>query len=141
MVREKIVAEAREWIGTKWQHQASLKGVATDCVGLLRGVYQAVTGRPVLSNIDYHRMPVPGRENRLQEELQKYTAEVPMEDMQPGDVLLFSFLDGTSNHVGIYAGDGRFIHAWADVHRVVETSLTPTWRRLVQAVFRIPEAL
>lgn len=137
---EKIVAEAREWIGTKWQHQASLKGVAADCVGLLRGVYQAVTGRPVESSIDYHRLPVPGRENRLYEEISKYADQVPMNDMQPGDVLLFSFLDGTSNHVGIYAGDGRFIHAWADVHRVVETTLTLVWQRSIQAIFRMPEA-
>lgn len=139
MMGEKMVTEAREWIGTKWQHQASLKGVATDCVGLLRGVDQTVTGRPVMSNIDYHRMPIPGREYRLQEELRKYADEVAIEDMQPGDVLLFRFLDGTSNHVGIYAGDGRFIHAWSDVHRVVETQLTPVWRRSIQAVYRIPE--
>jgi len=62
-----------------------------------------------------------------------------MEDRQPGDVLLFRFLGGTSNHVGIYAGEGRFIHAWADVHKVVEMPLSPAWQRSLQAVFRIPE--
>jgi len=38
ITREGIVAEARTWIGTKWQHQTSLKGVATDCVGLVGGI-------------------------------------------------------------------------------------------------------
>jgi cell wall-associated NlpC family hydrolase len=39
-----IVAEARSWIGTPYQHQASLKGVGCDCLGLLRGVWRAVIG-------------------------------------------------------------------------------------------------
>lgn len=134
-----MVAEAREWVGTKWQHQASLKGVATDCVGLVRGVYMAVTGRTVESDTDYHRMPVPGREARLQEELSNYAAMVEIANRQPGDVLLFSFINGTSNHVGIYAGEGRFIHAWANVQKVVEMPLSPAWERSLQAVFRIPE--
>lgn len=31
-----IVAAARGWIGTPYLHQASLKGVGTDCLGLVR---------------------------------------------------------------------------------------------------------
>ena len=87
MIGEAIVAEAREWIGTAWQHQASLKGVACDCVGLVRGVYTRVTGRPVDSHTDYYRIPVPGRENRLIEELSKYVCEVPV-DVRPTVLLL-----------------------------------------------------
>lgn len=36
--RYAVVAEAREWLGTPWQHQARLKGVAVDCIGLVAGV-------------------------------------------------------------------------------------------------------
>jgi cell wall-associated NlpC family hydrolase len=36
--RSAIVAEARTWIGTPYRHQASLKGVGCDCLGLVRGV-------------------------------------------------------------------------------------------------------
>ena len=35
---EEIVAAARSWIGTPYRHQASLKGVGCDCLGLVRGV-------------------------------------------------------------------------------------------------------
>ncbi len=31
--REDIVRAARGWIGTPYRHQASLKGVGTDCLG------------------------------------------------------------------------------------------------------------
>ncbi len=39
-----IVAEARAWIGTPYRHQASLKGIGCDCLGLLRGVWRDVLG-------------------------------------------------------------------------------------------------
>ena len=42
--RTSIVAEARSWIGTPYRHQASLKGVGCDCLGLVRGVWRAVIG-------------------------------------------------------------------------------------------------
>jgi cell wall-associated NlpC family hydrolase len=42
--RDQIVAEARSWIGTPYRHQASLKGVGCDCLGLVRGVWRALIG-------------------------------------------------------------------------------------------------
>jgi hypothetical protein len=44
MTPDRIIAEARSWIGTPYRHQASLKGVGCDCLGLLRGVWRAVMG-------------------------------------------------------------------------------------------------
>jgi NlpC/P60 family putative phage cell wall peptidase len=41
-----IVAIARGWLGTPYRHQASLKGVGCDCLGLVRGVYAEAYGRP-----------------------------------------------------------------------------------------------
>ena len=40
----RIVAAARSWIGTPYLHQASLKGVGCDCLGLVRGVWREVIG-------------------------------------------------------------------------------------------------
>ena len=44
MRRAEIVRAARSWIGTPYRHQASLKGVGCDCLGLLRGVWREVVG-------------------------------------------------------------------------------------------------
>src|SRR4051812_1881115 len=44
LTRAAIVAEARAWIGTRYRHQASLKGVGCDCLGLVRGVWRACIG-------------------------------------------------------------------------------------------------
>ncbi len=42
--RGTIVAAARRWIGTPYQHQASLIHVGCDCLGLVRGVWREVIG-------------------------------------------------------------------------------------------------
>ncbi len=41
-MREQILAEARTWIGTPYRHQASLRGVGCDCLGLVRGVWRVL---------------------------------------------------------------------------------------------------
>ena len=40
----RIVALARGWIGTPYVHQASVRGVGTDCLGLIRGVWRELIG-------------------------------------------------------------------------------------------------
>ena len=39
-----IIAAARGWKGTPYHHQASLKGVGCDCLGLIRGVWRELYG-------------------------------------------------------------------------------------------------
>ena len=39
-----IVAVARSWLGTPYHHQAALKDVGCDCLGLVRGIYADVCG-------------------------------------------------------------------------------------------------
>ena len=39
-----VVAHARAWIGTPYEHQASCRGSGTDCLGLLRGLWRELLG-------------------------------------------------------------------------------------------------
>ncbi len=39
-----ICTEVRSWLGTPYHHQASVKGVGCDCLGLIRGVWRGVYG-------------------------------------------------------------------------------------------------
>ncbi len=47
------VAAARAWIGTPYVHQASVKGVGCDCLGLLRGVWRELRGAEPLAVPNY----------------------------------------------------------------------------------------
>ncbi|HXY77092.1 MAG TPA: C40 family peptidase [Steroidobacteraceae bacterium] len=43
---------------------------------------------------------------------QQHTAHpVPLAALSPGDVVFFGIRSGTVDHVGIYTGDGHFVHA------------------------------
>jgi len=39
-----VIEAARGWLGTPYRHQASVKGVGSDCLGLVRGVWREVMG-------------------------------------------------------------------------------------------------
>ena len=139
VTREEIVAEARSWIDTKWVHQACLKNVAADCVGLIRGVYEGITGQVVTVSIDYpatwHLFKA---EERLYTEVKRYLVEISAAEARPGDVLLFGFGKGPAHHAGIMASTDTFIHAWADVGKVTETRLDDFWQKNIRAAFRYP---
>ncbi|MEE8633091.1 MAG: hypothetical protein V3S93_01305 [Methyloceanibacter sp.] len=38
------MAKARGWLGTPYHHQASVKGVGCDCLGLVRGLWRELCG-------------------------------------------------------------------------------------------------
>ena len=44
IAREAIIIAARAWAGTPYHHQASVKGVGCDCLGLIRGLWRELLG-------------------------------------------------------------------------------------------------
>lgn len=104
---DQIVAEALEWLGTPWFHGQSLKGIGTDCVGFIAGVGIKVGFLPsdfILEN--YERIP---RNNFLVKFIETILTRVE-DSPRKGDVLVFR-KSGVNGHVGIYLGDGEYIHA------------------------------
>lgn len=138
MKRSEITQETRTWIGTKWQHQACLKGVACDCVGLLRGVYAALV-EPITPNIDYTReWPLYKSEEKMYTEFKKYFVEIPIEAAKEGDLLLFGFGKGPAHHCAIVVQDGFIIHTWLDAGKVVESRMDDQWRGNRRYAFAFP---
>ena len=136
-----VVAEAREWLGTPYLHQASRKGAGTDCLGLLRGVWRGLYGdepEPVPAYTAH--WSEPAREELLWQAATRHL--IVADTGREGDVLLFRMRDGAvAKHLGIAArvGDSpSFIHAYTG-HGVVESPLSAPWRRRIVARFHFPE--
>lgn len=74
------------------------RGPATgfDCSGLISHVFQEAAGLRVQgSSADLGRQARPVRSDQV----------------QPGDLLFFNTLGARHSHVGVYVGNGRFVHA------------------------------
>ena len=138
-LRTAIVAAAEGWIGTPYRHQASLRGVGCDCLGLVRGVWREVLGGEPEAMPAYTPdwSEASGRET-LAEAAARHLRPVAIDATLPGDLLLFRWRENLpAKHVGILAGDGRFIHAHQGA-AVASAALTPWWRRRIAFAFGFP---
>ncbi len=138
---EDVVRAARGWLGTPYHHQASLKGVGADCLGLVRGVWREVCGAEPEPIKAYPRDWSAAGEETLLIAARRHFHEVPVGEMKPGDLLIFRYRPGAAaRHCGLHVGEGRFIHA-IEGSMACEVSLTSWWRRRVVGAFRFPGVL
>ena len=142
---DSLVTLARGWIGTPYRHQASLKGVGCDCLGLLRGVWREALGPEPEAAPPYAaswaESAAPGTDP-FAEAARRHLVPVPDARAAyapgPGDVLLFRFRAHLpARHCAIASGAGTMIHAH-DGARVTEVALTGWWRRHLAHAFRFP---
>lgn len=137
MKRSEIIASAREWLDTKWQHQASLKNVACDCIGLIRGVGLDFGMQVDIGDLNYSQQP-HHKEEKLYQTIKKYLTEISITEAKPGDILLFGLPDWPAYHIGILSYDDFVIHTWLDVGKVVESRLDATWKTNIRYAFKYP---
>jgi NlpC/P60 family putative phage cell wall peptidase len=139
ILRADVVAEARSWIGTPYRHQAALKGVGCDCLGLILGLHRAMIGDigETVPSYTPHWAEVSDADPLLAA-AQRHLMRVDEPEAQAGDVLLFRYRAGApAKHAAILASAGTMIHAY-DGTAVVETSLGPWWRRRIAGAFAFP---
>jgi NlpC/P60 family putative phage cell wall peptidase len=139
LTRSDIVAEARAWIGTPYQHQASLKGVGCDCLGLVRGVWRGLVGDEPQAAPAYSRdWAEAAREETLAEAARMHLVEIEPGEFQPGDVLLFRYRDRyPAKHAAIVSAPSLMVHAH-DGAAVAEVAIAPWWRRRLAYAFHFP---
>ncbi|TDT78045.1 NlpC/P60 family putative phage cell wall peptidase [Litoreibacter halocynthiae] len=143
-VSERIVQEARAWIGTPYRHQASCKGAGADCLGLLRGVWRDVYGAEPEAVPAYSAdWSEPQGEERLWAAARRRLVAKAPNEAALGDVVLFRMREqGVAKHLGITSALGaapKFIHAYSG-HGVVESPFSEPWARRVVARFEFPKA-
>ncbi len=135
---DKVIAEALSWCGTPYQHQASCKGVGTDCLGLLRGVYRALYGAEPQMPPPYGPYAEAGEAALLHMAAQTYLSETDA-PLAGGQVLLFQMRRRyPPRHVGIAISADHMVHALSSGH-VCTTALAPWWQRHLVARFTFPK--
>jgi NlpC/P60 family putative phage cell wall peptidase len=139
LTRSQIIAEARAWIGTPYRHQASLKGLGCDCLGLVRGVWRALIGTEPQSAPPYSRdWAEASGEEALARAARTHLSEIDPAAFLPGDVLLFRYrTQYPAKHAAIVTAPALMVHAH-DGAAVTEVAIAPWWRRRLAYAFRFP---
>jgi NlpC/P60 family putative phage cell wall peptidase len=166
-MRPDIVSLARAWLGTPYRHQASLKGVGCDCLGLVRGVYAEAYGRPAETPPPYSRdWAEAARRETMIEAAERHLIRIDVSSATTGDIVIFRLRTGAmAKHCGILSDAPGFlldapgirpalahlavgpeersfqtkmIHAMEGAP-VSEVHLCPWWQRRIAAAFRFPD--
>lgn len=117
-LRDSIVARARAQVGTRYVRGGADPSRGFDCSGLVKFVLSAL-------ELD---LPRTARQQATVGQVVARTKEA----LKPGDLLTFGSAKGV-DHVGIYIGNGRYIHASSVAGRVIESPLDRARARRVKA--------
>jgi NlpC/P60 family putative phage cell wall peptidase len=136
-----VIATARNWMGTPYHDQASLRGVGCDCLGLARGVWRDVVGNEPFPIPPYSRdWGETGPHEVLANGAASMLIPIAMSDVGPGALVLFRMTPrAIAKHVGILTSPDCFIHSYERLG-VVEEILTPTWARKIAFAFLFPRS-
>ena len=91
-----LLTQAMGLLGVPYRRGGSTEETGFDCSGFVRHMYEKSFGRLL-----------PRRAN----EQAKATETIEREELKPGDLVFFNTMKKAFSHVGIYVGDGKFIHA------------------------------
>lgn len=112
MVREALLAQHQRWAGTPYRIGGTTKR-GIDCSALVRNVYR-----------DTFNLELP-RSTRGQVNEGR---PIDRQELLAGDLVFFS-PPGRYNHVGIYVGNGYFLHASSSKGVMISSLDNSYWRR------------
>ena len=97
------VAIARNWLGTPYRHQASVRGAGCDCLGLVRGIWRELHGTEPESVPAYSPdWSEPQGDEALWRAALRHLDPRPLDEPYPGDVVLFRMRAGAvAKHLGV----------------------------------------
>ena len=117
--RDSLVSVARAQVGTRYIRGGQSPERGFDCSGLVRYVRAALQVN----------MPRTAR----QQATSGLAVVRDTNRLRPGDLLTFGKGRRGVSHIGIYVGNGRFVHASSKAGRVIESDIDRTASPLVRA--------
>ncbi|NMM12568.1 MAG: C40 family peptidase [Rhodoferax sp.] len=91
-----LVVTAIGFLGVPYRRGGNTAESGFDCSGFVRAMYQQSVG-----------LLLP----RKAEQQAAATEKIDRADLQPGDLVFFNTMRRAFSHVGIYVGEGKFIHS------------------------------
>lgn len=118
-----LVVTAMGFLGVPYRRGGNSAETGFDCSGFVRAMYESTVG-----------LVLP----RLAKEQAAATEKIDKKDLQPGDLVFFNTMRHAFSHVGIYVGDGKFIHAPKPGAQVrVEDMGVAYWKRRFDGARRV----
>lgn len=108
-IRDSLVTIARAQVGTKYLSGGQTPDRGFDCSGLVRYVMAALEVQ----------MPRTAR----QQATSGLAVTRDTNRLRPGDLLTFSKDKRNVSHIGIYVGNGRYVHASSVAGQVIESDI------------------
>lgn len=118
-----LVLTAMGFLGVPYRRGGNSAESGFDCSGFVRAMYEQTVG-----------LLLPRRAN----EQAAATESIDRKDLRPGDLVFFNTMRRAFSHVGIYIGDGKFIHSPKPGAQVrVENMAGSYWRQRFNGARRV----
>lgn len=93
---QELVNEGLSYIGVRYRFGGTSPETGLDCSGMVQAVFRNALG-----------LNLP----RTAHEMSRQGDKVGRQELKPGDLVFFNTMRRAFSHVGIYIGDGQFVHA------------------------------
>lgn len=118
-----LVITAMGFLGVPYRRGGNSAETGFDCSGLVRTIYGQTIGLMLPRRADQQAAA---------------TQSIDKKELQPGDLVFFNTMRRAFSHVGIYVGDGKFIHAPRTGAQVrVEDMHASYWQRRFDGARRV----
>ena len=118
-----LVMAAMGFLGVPYRRGGNSAETGFDCSGLVRTIYGQTIGLMLPRRADQQAAA---------------TQSIDKRELQPGDLVFFNTMRRAFSHVGIYVGDGKFIHAPRSGAQVrVEDMQASYWQRRFDGARRV----
>jgi cell wall-associated NlpC family hydrolase len=91
-----LVVTAMGFLGVPYRRGGNDADTGFDCSGFVRSIYERTVG-----------FVLP----RIAKDQAAVTQPIDKQELQPGDLVFFNTMKRAFSHVGIYIGEGKFIHS------------------------------
>lgn len=119
-----LVVSAMGFLGVPYRYGGSSAETGFDCSGFVRAVFEQSVGKILPRRADQQAAA---------------TEAIDRNDLKPGDLVFFDTMRRAFSHVGIYVGEGKFIHAPRTGGAVrVEDMRQTYWQTRFNGARRVP---